>query len=130
VRKGGPGFVLIGRSALGGYKVLERWPLSEDGWQRAWAALSSADPGSAQQMASVLAERVGRARLAQQSRPTASPAEAAALRELNALSLGILGEVALLGGYGPPGERAAHPQGIRAVEGQGPRLDPSGKLSL
>jgi hypothetical protein len=101
-QKGLPGFVLIGRSALGGYKVLERWPLSEDGWQRAWAALSSADPDSAQQMASVLAERAGRARLTEQSRPAASPAEAAAFRELNTLSLGILDEVALLGGYGPP----------------------------
>jgi hypothetical protein len=102
-QKGGPGFVMIGRSALGGYKILERWPLTEDGWQRAWAALSSADPGAAQELASVMAERAARARLAEQSRPAGSPAEAAAFRELNASSLGILGEVALLGGYGPPG---------------------------
>jgi hypothetical protein len=48
-RKYGPCF-LVARitSVMGTIKVLDRFPLTEDGWPRAWAALVKLDPGAAE----------------------------------------------------------------------------------
>jgi uncharacterized protein YbjQ (UPF0145 family) len=55
--KGGPSFVIIGRGAMGGYKILERFPMSEDGWASAWQSLEQADNAAAEKVATVLAAR-------------------------------------------------------------------------
>jgi Short C-terminal domain len=56
-RKTGPCFVVAQVSAMGSKKVLDRFPVTEDGWARAWAALTGLDPRAAQATAGVLAER-------------------------------------------------------------------------
>lgn len=91
--KGGPAFVVIGRSALGGYKVLERYPLTEDGWQHAWTSLSAADAAAAQKVAAALAGR--------KAAQAARAGQTADFSELNARTLAVLSQAALLGGYGP-----------------------------
>jgi uncharacterized protein YbjQ (UPF0145 family) len=53
---GGPQFVIIALGVMGGLKVLERFPLTEDGWRDAWRSLST-DPRAAATAKAVLAER-------------------------------------------------------------------------
>jgi hypothetical protein len=45
------------RGILGGRKVLERYPLTDDGWARAWAAFARRDPATAEKTRAVLATR-------------------------------------------------------------------------
>lgn len=92
--KGGSGFVIIGRGALGGYKIIERFPLTDAGWQTAWEALVLADPAAAQRVTDALAARISKS---QERRQTAS----GELADLDLRSLTVLVNVALLGGYGP-----------------------------
>ena len=54
--KGSPEFVIAGRSAIGTLKVLERFPLTEDGWLGAWRSVAR-DPVAAQKAAARLAKR-------------------------------------------------------------------------
>jgi uncharacterized protein YbjQ (UPF0145 family) len=54
--KGGPQFVILSRGAMGGLKVVERYPLTEDGWRDAWRSLSR-DPAAAERAAARLARR-------------------------------------------------------------------------
>jgi uncharacterized protein YbjQ (UPF0145 family) len=54
--QGGPVFVIAARSAMGGIKVLERFPLTEDGWRRAWQSLSG-DPAATEKVLARLAKR-------------------------------------------------------------------------
>ncbi len=49
-KKGGPCFVVARLGAIMD-KVLDRFPLTEDGWAQAWAALVKLDPGAAQAVA-------------------------------------------------------------------------------
>jgi hypothetical protein len=42
-----PCYVLLRANAMGGVKVLERYPLTENGWARAWAALIKLDRAAA-----------------------------------------------------------------------------------
>jgi putative oligomerization/nucleic acid binding protein len=49
-RKEGPCFVVARTGAMGG-KVLDRFPLTDDGWARAWAALVKLDAAAAQAVA-------------------------------------------------------------------------------
>ena len=42
--KGGPSFVILRRTGLGGLKVVGSFPLTEDGWAGAWQSL--VDPES------------------------------------------------------------------------------------
>jgi hypothetical protein len=86
-RKGGPSFVLIQRTALDNLKVLERFPLDEDGWKRAWRALVQLDVESAQVVFAALTERVNAGRAGVD------------LSELDALTLIVLRDVVFLGGY-------------------------------
>ena len=55
--KGGPVFAIIVRSAMGGLKVQERFPLTENGWRNAWHALAESDPVAARKVAARLAAR-------------------------------------------------------------------------
>src|SRR5216683_1257890 len=55
IGKAGPCFVLV-RSGVMGDKVLDRFPLTEDGWDRAWAALVKLDAGAAQAVANKIQE--------------------------------------------------------------------------
>ena len=52
-KKVGPCFVVARLSAMT-IKVLERFPLTQEGWAQAWAALVKLDPGAAQAVASRL----------------------------------------------------------------------------
>ncbi|MBO0836308.1 MAG: hypothetical protein J2P28_12505 [Actinobacteria bacterium] len=46
--KGGPAYVTVRRGILGGRRVLERYPLTDDGWARAWAEFARLDPDVAE----------------------------------------------------------------------------------
>ena len=81
VRKAGPVFVVTTRRAVGTNKVLQRFPLSEQGWADAWQLLTRLDAGAAAALEAKLAElRAGRR-------------AAEALTGLNAASLCYLGSV-------------------------------------
>ena len=45
-RKGGPAFTIIRRSALGSLKIVETFPLTEDGWAGAWQSLIQQNPAA------------------------------------------------------------------------------------
>jgi len=53
--KGGPAYVTARRSALGGRRVIGRYPLTADGWARAWAEFARLDPGAAEKTRAALA---------------------------------------------------------------------------
>jgi hypothetical protein len=91
-KKGGPSFVTVRRVALGGRKVIERYPLTPEGWERAWHALVALDPVAAQHILPVLARRA-----------EAAHGEAER-RELDARSLACLSEAVFAGGYLADGE--------------------------
>lgn len=57
VGKGGEAYVTSRRRILGGRKVLERYPLTADGWTRAWSDFARLDPVAAEQTRAVLAVR-------------------------------------------------------------------------
>src|SRR5712691_10504644 len=56
-RKGGPGFVVVRLTSLGSVKMLERFPLTDDGWGRAWQALIKLDAPAAETVRVKLRER-------------------------------------------------------------------------
>ena len=122
--KGGPAFVIMRRGGVGTLKVVESFPLTKDGWARAWQSLVTQDPAAAPKVLAALSAReayAGRLRLP----------DSAAVRELDARSLFSLREVAYLGGYVPgsairAGERYdAVPQGPAA----GSRVPPGKSAS-
>ena len=55
---GDSAFVIIGRGRMGGYKILERFPLTDEGWAAAWLALAQADAAAADKVKAVLATRI------------------------------------------------------------------------
>jgi hypothetical protein len=55
-KKAGPCFLVV-RTSVFGEKILDRFPLTQDGWSRAWAALVELDTGAAQAVAKILQER-------------------------------------------------------------------------
>lgn len=55
--KDGPAFVIVARGALGGLKVQERYPLTEDGWHDAWRTIERTDPAAISKIAAVLERR-------------------------------------------------------------------------
>jgi hypothetical protein len=63
-RKAGPGFVVTGRRPVGTIKVLQRFPLSEQGWADAWQLLSRLDASAAAAVEARLAELEARRRAA------------------------------------------------------------------
>lgn len=95
VKKDGPCF-FVARIGLMGEKILDRFPLTEAGWARAWSALVKLDAGAAQAVARVLQERrAGHAALAVEAEHQAQ------VYALEARALGSLRGVAYLGGYLP-----------------------------
>ena len=55
--KGGSAFMIIRRSALGSLKVVEGFPLTEEGWASAWQSLIKQDPSAAAQVLAALKAR-------------------------------------------------------------------------
>jgi Short C-terminal domain len=86
-KKGGPGFVVARRSALGTFKVAERYPLTDDGWAQAWRTLVKLDPVATEQVRSALARRAE------------EESGFAARRALDSRSLSYLPRVIFIGGY-------------------------------
>jgi hypothetical protein len=54
-KKDGPCFLVV-RTGVMGEKVVDRFPLTQDGWARAWSALVKLDAGAAQAVAKNLQE--------------------------------------------------------------------------
>lgn len=69
-RKEGHCFVVVRTTVMGGEKILDRFPLTEDGWARAWAALVKLDADAAQAVAKTVREQqaVRAARIAERER--------------------------------------------------------------
>lgn len=59
-RKTGPGFLVGRRGGLGSVKVADRFPLTEDGWSGAWAALTAIDGDAAMSLLEVLDKRAAK----------------------------------------------------------------------
>jgi hypothetical protein len=59
-RKAGPSFIVIREDWLGSLRVIERFPLTEQGWASAWSALAGTDASAARALAAGLAEREAR----------------------------------------------------------------------
>ncbi len=55
--KGGPAFVILRRSGLGSLKVVESFPLTEDGWAGAWQSLDTQNPAAARKVLAILRDR-------------------------------------------------------------------------
>jgi hypothetical protein len=66
-REAGTCFVVVRFSAMKD-KVLERFPLTQDGWAQAWAALLRLDPGAAQAVAKTLQEPAAGSKMDRQAR--------------------------------------------------------------
>jgi len=94
--KGGPAFVVLRRVGLGALKVVESFPLTEDGWASAWQSVARQNPAAAPQMLATL-----KARAADAARLRTPDADSAEVSELDARSLVSLRGIAYLGGYVP-----------------------------
>jgi hypothetical protein len=94
--KGGPVFALMRRTGLGTLKVVDTFPLNDDGWASAWQSLVRQDPAAAPQVLARL-----QARQAEAERRRAREADSREVSELDARALVSLREVAYLGGHVP-----------------------------
>jgi hypothetical protein len=104
-KKGGPGFVTLRRGAMGSHKVLNRYPLTDEGWAEAWREITAFEPATAEQVRDVLSQRAAADRAFQE------------LQRLNDGSLAYLREVPYLGGFVPRAELAAgKPYDVRFLE--------------
>jgi hypothetical protein len=92
---GGPAFVTVRRSALGMLKIVERYPLTDQGWRKAWLAFAKLDSAMAEKALSALAHRVEAER------------DFAERKQLDARSLAFLPDVIFIGGYLAGGGLAA-----------------------
>ncbi|MGH3187225.1 MAG: SHOCT domain-containing protein [Streptosporangiaceae bacterium] len=110
--KGGPAFVMLRRTGLGSLKVIEYFPLNDDGWVDAWRSLVAQSPGAAAQVVAAL-----KAREADAARLRTPVEDSREMFELDARSLVSLREVAYLGGYVPESPiRAGERYDVRFVE--------------
>jgi len=87
-RRGGPCFVIVRSTFTGSIRIVERFPLTDAGWSRAWKALVRLDRDGAAMALDVL---TARARLA---------ASKAALAEMAAQSISVLTDVRYIPGSG------------------------------
>lgn len=94
-KKGGPGFVIARRGAMGTLGVVERYPLTAEGWVQAWQALVRLDPAMAEKIRLVLARRAE------------EDSGFAERRALDARSLSYVPHVIFIGGYSSGTELAA-----------------------
>jgi hypothetical protein len=106
--KGGPAFVIVRRTGLGSLKVVESFPLTEDGWARAWQSLARQNPAAVPQILATLG-----AREADAARLRTRDADSREVTELEARALLSLRGVAYLGGYVP--DSAIMPGGLYDV---------------
>ena len=100
--KGGPVFMIIRRSSLGALKVVESFPLTEDGWSSAWQSLTTRNPAAVPQaLAALRARETDTARLRDLEGRIArlSPPGADGGSEPLPPRLVTLRDVVLLGGY-------------------------------
>ena len=99
-KREGPCFVVAHSGAR--QKILERFPLTEDGWVQAWAALVRLDPGAAEAVAEALekmrAAHAEAERQAQVHEAFASAGPPTVLRSLGVQVLAKAGEVYTIGG--------------------------------
>lgn len=105
--KGGPAFMIIRRSGLGSLKVVETFPLTEDGWASAWQSLITRNPAAVPKVLVALKARetdAARLRALEIDMARLSPADSREASELYARSLITLHDVAYLGGYVPGSE--------------------------
>ena len=77
-RRGGPCFIIVKATFTGSFRVIERFPLTDAGWSRAWKALVKLDRDGAVKVLEVLADRAGAA------------ARKAELAEVTARSIGVI----------------------------------------
>lgn len=89
-QKGGPAFVVISQTRLGLPKAHDQFPLTEEGWARAWRSLEGLSPGSAAKAAHLIQALPA---------PVQGPGSGTAL-ELDAGAVASLHGVTFLGGYG------------------------------
>jgi|tagenome__1003787_1003787.scaffolds.fasta_scaffold20979327_4 hypothetical protein len=94
--KGGTAFVILRRTGLGSLKVVEGFPLAEDGWARAWQSLVNQNPAAAPQVLAML-----KAREADAKRLRSPALDSSELLELDARSIASLRDLVYLGGYVP-----------------------------
>lgn len=92
-RKGGPGFVTLRRNAVGTLKIVERYPLNDEGWVRAWHALVRLDRLTAEKALAALVRRTE-----SESAVRVGLEEGARLADS---TLTLMPEVVYLGGYVP-----------------------------
>lgn len=57
MKKGGPGYVIIRRGALGVLKAANRYPLTGEGWAQVWQKPTELDPAAAGRVRDVLIQR-------------------------------------------------------------------------
>ena len=92
--KGGPSFVIIRRTAFRTLKVVQSFPLTENGWVRAWQSFSAQNPaGIPPALAALKARETYMAKL--------SPPASGEMRQSYGRPLVTLQNVAFLGGYLP-----------------------------
>lgn len=94
--KGGLSFAILRRTGLGGLKVVEGFPLTEDGWAHAWQSLATHNPAAVPQVLAKL-----RAREADATRLRGPALGASELLELDARSMASLRDLVYLGGHVP-----------------------------
>jgi len=105
--KGGSAFMIIRRSGLGSLKVVETFPLTEDGWASAWQSLITRNPAAVPKVLAALKARetdAARLRALQADMAMLTPADSREAGELYTRSLVTLHDVAYLGGYVPGSE--------------------------
>ena len=88
-RKGDAAFAVIRCTVFDDLKVIERFPLTEDGWHQAWQTLVRIDAAAAKRAQPLLAEQASRA------------GARADLAELEAATIGYLRDLVFLGGHAP-----------------------------
>src|SRR5262249_4114868 len=94
--QGGLSFVILRRTGLGGLKVVESFPLTEDGWAHAWQSLVTHNPAAVPQVLARL-----EAREADAARLRGPALHTSELLELDARSMASLRDLVYLGGHVP-----------------------------
>ena len=106
--KGGPAFMIIRRSGLGTLKVVEAFPLTEEGWASAWQSLIKQNPSAAPKLLAALQSRqADAARFKALEMAGLSPSGSQQGNDLYTRSLVTLHDVVFLGGYVPGSEIVA-----------------------
>jgi hypothetical protein len=92
--KGGPAFMIIRRPAFQTRKVVESFPLTEDGWVSAWQSFTTRNPAAVSQVVAAL-------KALETDRAKPNPPGYSEIRQSYDRPLVTLHNVAFLGGYLP-----------------------------